>query len=259
MFRVGSEERERGKGKALGLVLTAALLLAGLLDRPAGLIRPARAEENPADILPSVMVGACGTEAEETEGALPEGRAKSQVGLWLRSLAEGLDHTAFGPKAVLPRDASREQTLSAAASLDSLSDRLMENHRIMSDQDYQTLLAIVEAECTGGDEKSKLLVADVILNRMRSSQFPNSVYEVVYQREGATAQFSPTQDGRMGTLPISDTTRSAVSRAVGGEDLSQGALFFMARASSKESNVEWFDDALTYLFSYGGHDFYTFK
>jgi len=46
---------------------------------------------------------------------------------------------------------------------------------------------------------------------------------------------------------------------VSGDDNSQGALFFMARKYAARSNVAWFDSELVMLYSYGGHDFYTFK
>jgi|GEM_PF-2704656 len=132
------------------------------------------------------------------------------------------------------------------------------DNRRMSYNDYLTLLQIVEAEATGGDETSKLLIANVVLNRVEDDHFPDTVYEVVWQRLNGHAQFSPTQDGRMGTLAISETAQNAVKRALEGEDNSQGALFFIAKSSAAQVNIEWFDTNLVYLFSYGGHDFYRF-
>ena len=41
------------------------------------------------------------------------------------------------------------------------------------------------------------------------------------------------------------------------EDLSQGALFFSARRKANPYDMEWFDRNLTWLFQYGGHEFYT--
>ena len=158
----------------------------------------------------------------------------------------------------------QEQSLSAvpvktASVVGYTAMNTVEGCRIMSYTDYQTLLQIVEAECTGGDERSKQYVACVVLNRTKDNHFPDTVYDVVWQRLGGEAQFSPTQDGRMGTLKISDSTVKAVNKALQEDDISQGALFFLARKYASKDNVEWFEDELEYLYSYGGHEFYRFK
>lgn len=129
----------------------------------------------------------------------------------------------------------------------------------MSYNDYYTLLQIVEAEATGGDIPSKLLVANVVLNRVKDLHFPDTIYDVVWQKVNGSAQFSPTADGRISSCTITESTVEAVDLALQGEDNSQGALFFVARASASSRNVEWFDTSLVWLFEYGGHEYYTFK
>ena len=128
----------------------------------------------------------------------------------------------------------------------------------MDVNDYYTLLQIVEAEATGGDIKSKILIADVVLNRVADSRFPDTIYEVVWQRAGGSPQFSPTYDGRIYTVTITDETIEAVDRALAGEDYSQGALFFAARSSAEAQNMNWFDQNLEPMFEYGGHEFFCF-
>ena len=122
--------------------------------------------------------------------------------MWLSSIAESLDNVKEPETTVEPEDSSGAQAIQSASQITSDAGKVIAENRSMSYTDYSTLLNIVEAECTGGDEKSKLLVADVILNRVADSHFPDNVYDVVWQRVGGTAQFSPTQDGRMGTLTI---------------------------------------------------------
>ena len=128
----------------------------------------------------------------------------------------------------------------------------------MNTTDYYTLLQIVEAEATGGDMKSKILIADVVLNRVKDSRFPDNIYDVVWQQTGGIVQFSPTADGRIGSVTVTEETIEAVDRALAGEDYSQGALCFMARESSDNHSVEWFDENLRLLFEYGGHEYFTF-
>lgn len=126
----------------------------------------------------------------------------------------------------------------------------------LSDKDYDTLLRIVEAEAGGEDQNGKLLVANVVLNRVNSEVFPDTVWDVVMQREQGIAQFSPTVDGRFENVSVSDDTMQAVERALYGEDISQGALYFCAREKSDSNKLKWFDRKLTKLFSYGHHDFF---
>lgn len=126
----------------------------------------------------------------------------------------------------------------------------------LSEADYDTLLRIVEAEAGGEDENGKLLVANVVLNRVDSPLFPDTVREVVYQQDYGVYQFSPVSDGRIDRVRVSDETRRAVERAVYGEDISQGALYFAARSAASGESMRWFDSSLTWLFAYGGHEFY---
>jgi N-acetylmuramoyl-L-alanine amidase len=83
------------------------------------------------------------------------------------------------------------------------------------------------------------------------------VEEVVFQKSGGSAQFSPTIDGRFESVVISDETIEAVDMVLAGADNSQGALFFSARSKADPDNMSWFDKNLKWLFAYGGHEFYT--
>ncbi len=127
----------------------------------------------------------------------------------------------------------------------------------VSDKDLDTLMRIVEAEAGGEDRKGKLLVANVVINLVRSRRFPNNVTDVVYQKAKNVTQFSPVSNGIINKVTVSDETREVVYSALKGEDVSNGALFFMARKYVAPENAEWFDNNLTFLFTYGGHDFYT--
>lgn len=126
----------------------------------------------------------------------------------------------------------------------------------ISMEDYEVLLKIVEAEAGGEDEEGKLLVANVILNRVEDPKFPDTVKEVVFQKENGTTQFSPVSDGSYYNVTVSEQTRSAVERALCGEDISQGALYFAARKIADPERMKWFDENLELLFSYGGHEFF---
>ena len=125
-----------------------------------------------------------------------------------------------------------------------------------SDEELEVLLRIVEAEAGGEDEDGRLLVANGVLNRLNSDSFPDTVTEVVFQKEGDVAQFSPAYSGKYDRVEISDTTISAVGRALKGEDISQGALYFVARKRADKGSLRWFDEKLVFLFEHGGHEFF---
>lgn len=126
----------------------------------------------------------------------------------------------------------------------------------LSEDDLNILLRIVEAEAGGEDENGKLLVANVVLNRVKSPLFPDTIREVVYQQDYGVYQFSPVKDGRIDRVTVSAETRRAVERAIYGEDISRGALYFAARSRASGESMRWFDSSLTWLFAYGGHEFY---
>ena len=121
-------------------------------------------------------------------------------------------------------------------------------------KEYNVLLRIVEAEAGGEDIIGKMLVANVIMNRVNSSRFPDTVTEVVYQKNhNGRAQFSPTADGRIDTVNVSQETITAVEKVLNGEDSSNGALYFR----SKRLNSAWHDRALERVLVHGNHIFYT--
>ena len=122
----------------------------------------------------------------------------------------------------------------------------------LNDNEYKVLLKIVEAEAGSEDLTGKMLVANVIMNRVNSQKFPDTVTEVVYQRHQGKAQFSPTADGRIDTVNVSQETITAVDKVLNGEDSSNGALYFR----SVYSNSGWFDSALTRVIEHGNHIFY---
>ena len=111
---------------------------------------------------------------------------------------------------------------------------------------------IVEAESGDQTIKGRQMVANVILNRMKSEKFPNSVREIVF----ASRQFSPVSNGSYYRVKVSARTKKAVEKALKEKDNTNGALYFMYRAGSDSSNVSWFDRELTKICEYGCHEFF---
>lgn len=131
-----------------------------------------------------------------------------------------------------------------------------EQKNAVTQSEYDNLLRIVEAEAGGEDIIGKMLVANVILNRVQDDQFPNTINEVIFQSENGVTQFSPIRDERFYSVTVSSETVQAVNRVLQGEDNSQGALYFAARKAASQENMRWFDEELEWLFAYGGHEFF---
>ena len=148
----------------------------------------------------------------------------------------------------IPTEETAEQVV-----MEEIPEALTGNSFSLEDQEYQVLLKIVEAEAGCEDTEGRMLVANVVMNRVRNGNFPNTVTEVVYQRQDGTAQFSPVSDGRIDTVNVSQGTIDAVARVMNGEDISQGALFFR----SVGSRSGWFDQKLSRVLEHGNHIFYT--
>ena len=129
-------------------------------------------------------------------------------------------------------------------------------YTIISEEEKWILCKLVEAEAGTEDRIGKILVANVVLNRLENDSFPDTVEGVVFQESDGVAQFSPVANGRYESAKPKEDTIEAVEAALKGEDYSEGALYFMARKHADCENVKWFDNALDKVVTHGGHEFY---
>ena len=86
--------------------------------------------------------------------------------------------------------------------------------------EYNELCKIIQAEAGNQDMEGKILVGNVILNRVANTKFPNTIHEVIFQK----SQFSPVSNGSYKKAVPSDEVYEAVNRLLNGEDYSLGAL-----------------------------------
>ena len=131
----------------------------------------------------------------------------------------------------------------------------------ITDDDLQILYKITSAERGGGTQQQQEYVVSVILNRVLSSSFPNTVRDVVF----APMQFQPTRNGQYDSAIPSQTTIDAVNNVVSTGDKTQYAIYFMTPASSLTqtwlSNCIFLfndtDNSLKDTNTGGSHNFYT--
>lgn len=111
------------------------------------------------------------------------------------------------------------------------------------------LYKIVHCEARGEGEKGIVLVANVILNRVKTAGFPNSIIEVIEQKN----QFEPVRTELYAMAEPTEDVKEAVNKAIAGTDYSQAATYFRTIAGAAGS---WHEKNLTKLFDYNNHRFY---
>ena len=90
--------------------------------------------------------------------------------------------------------------------------------------DLELLAALIECEAGGEPYEGKLAVGSVVLNRVASSHFPNSVVGVIYQ----SGQFSPVASGRFATVLArgADASSTQAAQEVIGGRITVKCLYF---------------------------------
>lgn len=116
----------------------------------------------------------------------------------------------------------------------------------LSEADIELLARLIHAEAEGEPYTGKVAVGAVVLNRVESERFPDSVREVVY----AHGQFSVVPTGRI-NRPASAESLAAARAAAAGDDPSRGALYFFAPAKTSDAFV-W---SRPHLVTIGNHRF----
>jgi N-acetylmuramoyl-L-alanine amidase len=96
------------------------------------------------------------------------------------------------------------------------------------------LARAIYAEARGESFEGQVAVGAVIVNRMESPKFPNTIESVPYQPN----QFKCVENGAINQVPNQNAYKAA-RRAINGEDPSQGALFFFN--PEKSENPAAFD------------------
>ncbi len=99
-----------------------------------------------------------------------------------------------------------------------------------SSSDFYLLAKVIAAEARGESYTGQVAVGAVVLNRVESSSFPDTVAGVVYQK-GA---FSAVTDSNWSVEPTA-TSRKAAQDALNGWDPTGGALYYYnpAKTSNK--------------------------
>ena len=105
-----------------------------------------------------------------------------------------------------------------------------------SADDVTLLAAIIQCEAGGCSYEGKLAVGAVVMNRVKSRSFPNTISGVIYQ----SGQFSPARTGKLASRlarGVSASCRQAAMEALSGKDNTNGAKYFKYASSGQRGVV----------------------
>ena len=97
-------------------------------------------------------------------------------------------------------------------------------------EERELLARVVYAESNTEPIEGQIAVAQVVLNRVRSSEFPNTIAGVIYQKNA----FSCVSDGQINLTPNAESKRAAQD-ALGGWDPSGGSLYYYNPNTASDS------------------------
>lgn len=120
-----------------------------------------------------------------------------------------------------------------------------------TDEDKKWLAKIIEAEAGAEPLEGKIAVGAVIINRVQSDLFPNSIKDVIFEKSYGFYQYTPVETGYIYKVTPSKETYEAVDRALNGEDPSDGSLYFY---NPKHTTSSWLKSRKT-VKDIGGHRF----
>ena len=172
------------------------------------------------------------------------GRSYSQDGTFyvpLRGIAEALGcgisyNSSLQRVTLTTKGSSSQNTADSSAYKDSV----------------YWLARIIQAESGAEPYRGKLAVGNVILNRVASTDFPNSIYGVIFDRKNGV-QFTPVANGTIYNTPSAESIRAAEECLAGTRVVGDCLYFFNPKTATKAS---WIVQNCRYYTSIGDHDFY---
>ncbi len=118
-------------------------------------------------------------------------------------------------------------------------------------KDLYWLSRIIHAESSGEPMAGKIAVGTVVMNRVKSSMYPNTIYEVIFDKKFGT-QFTPVASGTIYNQPSEDSIEAA-RRVLEGERTDSRILFFV---NERIATSNWISKNRTYILTIGNHKFY---
>ncbi len=121
-----------------------------------------------------------------------------------------------------------------------------------ADEDVYWLSHIISAESAGESLEGKIAVGNVVMNRVKSPDFPDTVCGVVFDRAFGV-QFTPVANGRVYDEPTEESLLAA-KLVLSGENNVGGSLYFFNPVTAV--NQGWIVKNRVFCRKIGNHVFY---
>lgn len=118
--------------------------------------------------------------------------------------------------------------------------------------DLYWLSRIIHAEAEAEPYSGKVAVGNVVLNRVNSSAFPNTIKGVIFEYYQGIPQFSPVADGTIYNTPSATSIQAARDALAGQRPVGTATYFF----NPDKSAGTWIVQNKTFVKTIGDHDFY---
>ena len=119
------------------------------------------------------------------------------------------------------------KTLAAMGINTSSSSTTNNSSSNISSNDLNLLTRIIYGEARGESYTGQVAIAAVVLNRIKSSDFPNTIAGVIYQ----AGAFTAVSDGQVNLTP-NETAKKAAQDALNGWDPTYGAIYYFNPATA---------------------------
>ena len=122
---------------------------------------------------------------------------------------------------------------------------------VSADDELMWLAKIISAEAGGEPQEGQIAVGNVVMNRKKSSIFPNTVFDVIFD-ENYGVQFTPVLNNTIYNEPTKESVESA-NRVLTGENVIGDCLYF---CNLDISDSLWIPNNREFYKKIGKHSFY---
>lgn len=162
-----------------------------------------------------------------------------------------VEGTIFVPARVLAEALKTEIYWHGPYEHVTLGARSAASQNAYNEDDLYWLSRIIHAEAQGESLQGKIAVGSVVMARVQSEDFPDTIYDVIFDTDGGV-QFTPTKNGAIYNTPNEESV-TAAKLVLEGEREAEGCLFFL---DPRKSTSFWVPQNRTFCVSIGCHDFY---
>lgn len=98
---------------------------------------------------------------------------------------------------------------------------IQSEENLFEHSDVQLLAKLITAETGSSSDQAQIAIASVVMNRVNSAKFPDTVFEVIYQK----GQYSPTWNGSIDNEPDEQALKNALYVYQNGSQIPSNVLY----------------------------------